>query len=459
MTDHDVQDDSSAEASDVTSFELSAAEALSHHLDWFLSRQRASLSYAEHLTERQEEFDGIRVRGTRHLKDTHPEFDDELINKGIELLTHMGDVAEEDIGDRFKELFEDLIESIGDDDTARNFLLDVAKAGWQPPALPTVLEATLTSLVADLEVLVSDLVKAQLHHNPKILGGNDRKFTWKEVVASESIEQFTDTVIERTVDNLMRESSDGWFRYLEGTLKVKLPKPARSVELREVIQRRHLLAHAGGRVSQAYLDNLQDLEDPPELGVRLSVDVAYLKHAADLIAATAFGLVANSVKALAPEDELHALESALVNVPYRCIQEKRYSLAASICNEFKDAKFVGDASDLIMKVNYWLAMKLDGRLDDCREEVRHWRVGSLSPEFQLAKLCLLSENEDALVLAKRLIKSEEIPRHHWLTWPLLAELRSYARVHATSEEQDELYLTTLLSGVVDSGSKNKENSR
>lgn len=157
------------------------------------------------------------------------------------------------------------------------------------------------------------------------------------------------------------------------------------------------------------------------------VDTAYLLHASDrVLALGTYFVLSVGRKFVKDAESVSGLESYLGGVvAYELLQNERHSAMIELCDLIDAEKFTNAGAGCRFRVNGWLANKRLGRIEKCRKDIQKWDTSALDPLFKLAKHALLDELPQAHILSARLRASEDLPLRHWLTWPLLAELREY----------------------------------
>lgn len=403
--------------------ESSVADDLIELIDRYFEKQRDLIRLVTFLDARQHELDDYQALVLRNLEIQYPEYPSE----GLATLVDMfGNLKIDDAQDAHEQISE-ILEVVDPQHLDNEFMIDLARAHFQAPSAPRLFEALLIVLVSDIEVFIGQLCRLLGKVDPAPLMGEDATFSWREVSQHKSIEEFRDTVVEQRVNKVLRGSAKEWISHLERKHKLKLSNSVQDKCFYEIFERRHLVVHAEGRASASYLDEYGEYSDITEVGERLFVDQEYLKDSADLLFGAAYSLVASAGAKVTDPERYSRVESQLVDVPYRLLQESRLSLVSRICKEYKDTKFRKDEHKLIMSVNYWLSLKLVGRFDECKSEVGAWQVSMLNPKYRFAKHALLDEFDEALDIGKTLRGTEDFPMRHWLTWPLAANVREYER--------------------------------
>jgi hypothetical protein len=420
--------------------EIEATQALSFGsqlvsmMNDFLTSQRTILRLVNFVLTRQSEIDSRQDLAVELARREYPDVPAAIVEgvvKGLdevaELAAELGDAPTREDFAKLESVLDAAMSVLPDEYQSPHFVSSVARAGTQEPSTPLFMSSLLTTLVGDYEVFIASLARAVVTRHPGSLDSSERTFTWRDISAHSTLEELKAQVIEKAVDDLLRESSEGWMKFFETKYRLAIPPLARTPELLEVFQRRHVIVHNGGRVSRLYMEHTSKIESPPNIGDRLSVDLEYFQKAADMLCIVALALVHNVARKLLPKDELAHTEDTITNVPYRLLQDRRYAVTKSIAEHQSLHPFENDYMRLVVQVNGWLAKKRLGEIAQCRAEIESWQTNTLQPIFVLAKHALLDNLEEGHALVLELRGSQSLPVQFWLTWPLLAELREYER--------------------------------
>ncbi|TWD54710.1 hypothetical protein FB478_10249 [Arthrobacter sp. AG367] len=295
----------------------------------------------------------------------------------------------------------------------------------------------LTSVIADFEVLVGNLLREAICAHPRIIDDAETKYTWAQIVEFGDLDAFRSNQINKTIDKLLYGSYDDWLDFLGSRIHVVIPSLAKNDSTREIFQRRHMIVHNGGIASAQYVSASKSAAGKNVLGTELRVDPEYLLHASDRVLSIGTYLVLEVGRKFVKDMEsLKHLESYVGGViSYHLLQHDRHAAIIEISELIDASTFKNSGAGYRFKVNGWLANKRLGRFDSCKKHIVEWDTSALEPLFKLAKHALLDELEAALQIAVKLRASEELPLRHWLTWPLLAELREYEEQSMTKAQQ------------------------
>ncbi|SEC38389.1 hypothetical protein [Arthrobacter woluwensis] len=423
------------------------AMKLIYLLDRFQSNQEDLLYTSEFILEREADINDRKARAKSDIKNNFPHVDPSLVDEGWDLVLSKLSPSSSSSADN--DQGENAPRDQIDDDLA-DFLSRIPKdcrGGYTRALFKGILDSKikksssrlwasiLTSIVADFEVLIGNLMREIISKHPIIISNSGTTYSWKEVAQFETLEDFKDHQINQYVDKLLFGSYSDWLDFLDSKVHIDVPKLARSSAVIEIFQRRHMIVHNAGIASKQYVSSIGADSADEVLGRELIVDPAYLIAASNRVIAVGTCLALNlGTKFVRDDRSRRYLESFVVSeVSYRLLHAGRFDAVTDLCNIVDRSAFVSSDSALRFAVNGWIAAKYGGSSDSYIKDVRSWDTSALNPVFQLAKLTLLDELDEALKMSSVLRKSGVIKLHHWLTWPLFKELREYERTRAESD--------------------------
>lgn len=322
---------------------------------------------------------------------------------------------------------------------ATSYLDGIFRAIGSSPSDQVLRSSLLVSLVGELEIYVNQVLRACFERTPAAIDDNKSAFTWSEVSAFDSLEEFRDRVTEKAVEKALHGSLSDWLKFFEDKFKIQVDPSAYGPLVTEIFQRRHCIVHYGGSASAQYVQKMADSGVKATLDEPLDVTAEYLMKAADELYGVALSLGwATTHKLISDGDLREDVRDAYVNSIYHLLGDRRYGLARTMSDKLPAQHLSFDQS-LIVKVNRWLAFKLDGEFGAVRSEVEAFRTSSLSRRFTMARHALLDEHEDAYRIATAMLEESDdnFPLSHYLTWPLLRGVRRWARANVTSESPSE----------------------
>lgn len=288
----------------------------------------------------------------------------------------------------------------------------------------------LLALVSRYDALVGNLVRALFLQKPEALRASDKTFTFAELSQFRSLEGVRESIIEREVDGLLRKSHSDQFEWLEKRFDIKLRSdlPVWPAFI-EVTERRNLFAHAEGIVSSQYITKCRaeglDLNDALK-GTELYVDGPYFGEATDVICEIGVKLAQVLWRKVIPLEAKEA-DSSLKDTALDAIEQERYKLAKALldfANTTLSRRHASEEWRLIFVINQALAYSLSGDKRRCEEILATEDWSATDDTFKLAESALAERFDVAFGLMKKIGPKGEIPKGHYLHWPLFSGLRS-----------------------------------
>ena len=287
----------------------------------------------------------------------------------------------------------------------------------------------LVSAVSMTEVFIGQMMRVFYRSHPQALHGTEVRFSFADISQFESIESLRNHHIERQVEATIRQGGlDEWMKWFETKLKIGYGQvTTQPVQLREVFQRRHVHVHNDGNASDLYLAKMHDLpeKDKPDLGEHLFITEEYLTNAVDRLRLFGITLAVLSARKLTskadPRARMTELEQYSTSLVYGLLRAEKYPQVIELVGLTKEGSRV-QSLRLMSQVNSWIARSRIGQRG-WRKEVEEWDTSALEPIFELARLTLLGELQEAYDLAKELLAKGDIDQDDYNQWPLLQPLR------------------------------------
>lgn len=301
-----------------------------------------------------------------------------------------------------------------------------------------LLNSTFIYLTSIWDKLLTEMVRAAFQIKPELYKSLDATLYFSEVAEFESFEEVKTHILDKWIESLRRESISEQFDVLQKRFSCPLTKFDKYPDLVEIFQRRNLIVHCDGVVSQQYLNECKKAEfDTGELsaGDSTRIDPQYLLMATSTLILVGTMLVQTIWRKIADED-LKDQDTHLNSVIYSRLQEKDFALAVELSNfMLRLPRISSDLDRRICLINKCIALKnleeektLQQVLDD------HDWTATL-PEFALARQVLLHDFEAAartmLAIGKEGELLTELSYHEW---PLFNEFRESMEFAGAYEE-------------------------
>lgn len=290
--------------------------------------------------------------------------------------------------------------------------------------------SVLMCLVSNFEVLVADLAHLYYRLVPDATTGEDKLLSVNELRRFDSIDDALQSIIADRVDELLRGGIGEWHKFFVTRMKIDfnslVPYHA---EWNEFFQRRHIMVHAGGRITKRYLanvdwDSLPEGFVKPKVGEQLHIDDAYLQNAIDSFEVAGLLLCQEVWKKLAPGETGTRLGSllGLRDAVYRRLLTGNWRVAKGLAEWGMRDGCASEDDILICRFNGWLCMKRLGRWEEAARELEAFDTSAKHPIYSLVKASLLERADDFFrVLPMALGAGVEI--REILEWPILEEMR------------------------------------
>lgn len=239
------------------------------------------------------------------------------------------------------------------------------------------MSSLLIAVVASFDELVSDIAAAYFRAYPGALGDSP-EFSLKDLSSFDTLDDARNELVTRKVDSL-DHGIEALTRWFETKMKIDLRRLAISWDrFVEINQRRHLLAHAGGRVSRRYLDKVPSAKGL-RIGELVKVDVPYLDAAIKEFLAVGTALVFAVWFDLA-EGERAAGENLLM-ASRRLARSARWDVVRSLTTV---AAKINTPQNLVLdfQVLGWLATSKLEEHNSIETAVSSWDVSALAPSWK-----------------------------------------------------------------------------
>lgn len=277
----------------------------------------------------------------------------------------------------------------------------------------TLRKSLLVTAVSNFEILFGRLVQEVYKVNKAALNDSDYSFSLQELAQFRTLEDAREFLIERRVSALMRESVDGWEKWLGKAVKgaSMAGTPVNWPVTREVFARRNLLVHNGGIVNRIYLSTVSRLDGSPNSGVEvgdiLEVDAEYFSTAVENLLALGVVVTADVACRLS-KDSARELHGGLLFDADMALKRGAWHASLAISKYLLSCQ-LRRMSQLRAQLINWVARKKIHGLDDIRSEVEDWDTGGLADKVSHYKDVLLGDKGKAIEKVEELISRKELP--------------------------------------------------
>lgn len=308
--------------------------------------------------------------------------------------------------------------------------------------LPFIVEQSLfVNLFSEYDFFFGLILRELYKRRPDLLASLSKQISFDELIKFESIDSIKNSVLESEIDSIRRESYVEQFSILNRKFGLPLTKFQEWPSFVEAAQRRNLLVHCGGHVSEQYLQVCDSagykFEARPKVGDRLTIGPSYFEKTAGLVARVGFMLVHTLWRKVLPA-ECEKANDELNDQIYRLLCTKRWSTAAELGTFSLSDPMLSGASEIQRKVrlvNTAIALKNLKRADDMNKLLASVDWTASVRDFRLAVCILRDQTEDAVAMMKQIGKRGELVLEvSYHQWPLFNAFREDAAFYKAYEE-------------------------
>ena len=306
----------------------------------------------------------------------------------------------------------------------------IMRAGWTGPGaqLERLYRSVIIGLVGQFEVLISDVAHQYFKHAPRALNEEEKVLSLSDLQEFGSVEVALDYLVEREIDGLLAQSVEGWAKFFEKRMNIQLQSMAWDWEVfKEIIQRRHIIVHADGRVSRRYLqyvssELVEEYFGEGQIGQTSWLDRDYVERALDHfeILGTLFCCAA-WVKL--DKQSRSRFGEMLTDWIYERLLKGRWEMALTMAQEAGDDPRLGQSTRIVCRYNAWLCLKRMGRFGEVEELAEAFDDSALEERFRFVRLALLDREEQLLELLEA-TEGRGLDHDAWHEWPVFSEIRT-----------------------------------
>ena len=291
-------------------------------------------------------------------------------------------------------------------------------------------KSLFTQLFAEFDAYIGELLKVIYLKDDKLLKGIARQISLSDLLDFDDLNAVKLSMLEKEIETFRRGSYVEQFSSLERKFDLSLRKFIEWPEFVELSQRRNILTHNGGMVSDQYLDVCtkegHKFQSKPKIGDLLGVTFEYFVDAGRLLSKIGL-MLAYTLWSKAFPKETDQIHSALNSTLFNCLQQKRWLFVAELEDYVLSAPMCKGISDIdfrIRIINTAIGLKFSGKNAETEHLLESVDWSASYRDFNLALAVLRERYDDAIVIMKSIGKTGEIidqPDYH--TWPLFARFR------------------------------------
>ena len=313
-------------------------------------------------------------------------------------------------------------------------------------------QSMLVSLVSQYDYLIGQLIQFVYSVNPNLLNDSNSQISYKELFAYNDISAIKGKIIQDKVETILRKSHDDQLTDLQNLSGIKNLKGVSFwKEFIEITQRRNLLVHCKGCVSEQYVNECAKVgvAPLPRQGENLSVDESYFDRAYCIF--YTMGVVLSQViirHLLKKENVIGEIDTILNNIIYETLEEERYDLSVTL-SEFALADSTKHAcrlDEVYFILNYAQAYKWQGNQEKCNQILSAFDFSAMTSDILVAKYALENNIEGVIEhMRKAGSNSKVMTKDAYVSWVIFKEMREKTEFKEAYREifEEELQVDSL----------------
>lgn len=292
-------------------------------------------------------------------------------------------------------------------------------------------------IISSYDAILTDLLRVIFTLKPEIVFTSEREIKFSDLTSFGSIEAAKNSIVSNEIDSVVRQSHHEQFSWMEKKFRMQLREGLNVwPDFIELCERRNLLTHTGGIVSEQYLKNCTAFGKRPDvqIGDKLNVDLDYLKKAIRIVSEVGYKLIHTMWRKFSP-DERKKADGSLNEFGMNLIAAKEYDLAEKILDFGVNQKT--HSSELIkrmMIVNLANAAKLAGCKDRSDKVLSAHDWSATSYKFQISVAAVKNDFQEVQRLLLLGSEAIEITASDFRDWPVFRDARKEISVQKVFEK-------------------------
>ncbi len=283
-------------------------------------------------------------------------------------------------------------------------------------------------LISAFEYLFADIISFYYKFYPNSALDKTVEVDISELKNCSSIDEYIDIVISNKIEVLLYKSIDKQLEFIEKDIKLDLERDLIDWEIiKEATLRRHLIVHNDCRVNKRYLKeaNLNKVKDRSELkeGENVIITPEYFNRVYQELFLAGNLIIQNSFrKWLKKYEQIANLD--LIDLTFEGAKDHEFIVAEKIGKYSKRHNSFNNDFHFRINMNYCLALKGQGKIEELEKEIKQIDISNLSPIFIVAYHALQNNKTNTL---KHLQNAKIVDKLEWSfieTWPLFEGLRN-----------------------------------
>jgi hypothetical protein len=289
-------------------------------------------------------------------------------------------------------------------------------------------ESLFVSLISQYDAFLTRLLRAIYELKPDVLNGSERNLTFSQLVEMKTIENAREYIIDKEVDTVLRKSHLEQFEYLEKLIGIKLREklPIWQTFI-EITERRNLLVHCDGTISNQYLKNCREhgcLADNLKVGERLGVPAKYFTKAYKCLYEIAVKLTHTLWRKLL-KDDIETADRELNDICFELINSDSFEIADILLTfGFEQKEHFNETQKNVFIINGALSKYLQDKKEDAKNILSKKDWSASSDDFKLANAVITEDYKLVYSLMKKIGNNGDVDQFDYKQWPLFSKIRT-----------------------------------
>lgn len=291
-------------------------------------------------------------------------------------------------------------------------------------------KSLFTQLFAEFDSYTGELLKVIYLKNDKLLKGISREISLSDLMDFQDLASAKISMLDKEIETFRRDSYAEQFATLEKKFNLPLRKFKEWPDFVELSQRRNILIHNGGMISNQYISVCEregyKFDTPQKIGDSIDVTFEYFLNASRILSKTGLMLAYTLWGKIFPK-ESELIHSALNDTIFHCLQQKRWRFVGDLEDFVLSEPMKKDITEIDLRiriVNASIGLKFSGRDQDASKLLDSVDWSASYRDFRLATAVLHEKYDDAVEIMKSIGKTGEIIQQaDYHTWPLFTKFR------------------------------------
>jgi hypothetical protein len=312
-------------------------------------------------------------------------------------------------------------------------------------------KSLFTHLFAEFDSYLGELLKIIYLKDDKLIKGIVREISLSDLMEFQDLSDVKVAMVDKEIETFRRDSYVEQFSALERKFGLSLRKFNEWPLFVELSQRRNLLIHNGGLVSEQYLAVCKRenylFDTKPGIGEALTVSSAYFVAGSRILSKVGVMLAYTLWSKIFPQ-EANEFHTSLNGTLYNCLQQQRWKFVAELEDFVLSEPLRKGISEIQLRiriVNVSIGLKFSGDSQKVNHLLDSLDWTASVRDFKLAIAVLQDRYDEAVDIMRGIGRSGEILRQSsYHSWPLFTEFRKQPEFHrAYVEIYGELFSETV----------------